>query len=71
MATIDELNKAVGYLEGKTDILIHNQDRLIETVAGLSAALKRRAWYDSAKVIGGAFTGGFTAVIMKLAIWGK
>jgi hypothetical protein len=69
MATIEELNKAVGYLEGKTDILIHNQDRLIETVAALSATLKHRAWYDSAKIIGGAFGGGFTAIVMKCLVW--
>lgn len=70
MATIEELNRAVGCLEGKTDLLIHNQDRLVVSVDNLSKTLKRRAWYDSAKVVGGAFCGGFAAVVMKLKIWG-
>lgn len=69
MASIEELNRAVGCLEGKTDLLIHNQDRLIGDIAALTKILKQRAWYDSAKTIGGAFMGGFAAVVAKSLIW--
>jgi hypothetical protein len=69
MTSIEELSKAVGCLEGKTDSLIRNQDRLIETVEQLGKALKRRTLYDSAKIIGAAFSGGFAAVVLKLVIW--
>jgi hypothetical protein len=51
-------------------MLIHNQDRLVVSVDNLGKTLKRKAWYDSAKVVGGAFCGGFAAVVMKLKIWG-
>jgi hypothetical protein len=70
MAELDELNRAVGCLEGKTDLLIQNQDRLTVSVDNLSKALKHKAWRDSVKVISGAFVGGFTAVFVKLGIWG-
>lgn len=69
MIDIDELNRSVGRLEGKTDILVHNQDRLIEAVGKMNKTLNRKVWYDSAKVISGAFAGGFMAVVMKFAIW--
>lgn len=71
MEDFDELNRAIGRLEGKTNLLIHNQDALVTTVNGLRKSLLRRAWYDSAKVISGAFAGGFSAVFAKLAIWGS
>lgn len=70
MVDIDELNKSVGCLEGKVDMLVRNQDRLVVSVDNLSKALKRKAWYDSAKIVAGAFCGGFAAVVMKLKIWG-
>lgn len=70
MIDIDELNKSVGCLEGKVDMLVHNQDRLVTSVDNLGKIIKRKAWYDSAKIVGGAFCGGFAAVVMKLRIWG-
>jgi hypothetical protein len=66
-----ELGMAIGRLEGKTDALTENQNRLTIAVDNLSKALKRRVWYDSAKVVTGAFAGGFTAVFVKLGIWGS
>lgn len=70
MINIDELNKSVGCLEGKVDMLVHNQDRLIVSVESLSKSLKRKGWYDSAKIMTGAFCGGFMAIMLKLKIWG-
>ena len=66
-----ELGMAIGRLEGKTDALTQNQEKLTVAVDSLSKALKRRVWYDSAKIITGAFVGGFTAVFVKLGIWGS
>lgn len=71
MTDLEELNRAVGKLEGKTDTLVHNQDRLIASVENLSKTLKHKAWRDSAKMVSGAFAGGFTAVFVKLGIWGS
>lgn len=70
MIGLNELNRAVGCLEGKTDLLIRNQDKLTASVDNLSKTLKRKVWYDSVKVVSGAFVGGFTAVFVKLGIWG-
>ena len=70
MAGLNELNKSVGCLEGKVDMLIRNQDKLVISVDNLKEALKHKGWYDSAKIVGGAFCGGFAAVVMKLKIWG-
>ena len=69
MTTLEELNRAVGRLEGKTNALVCNQDKLITSVESLSKALRRKTWYDSAKVVGGAFCGGFTAIMLKLVLW--
>lgn len=71
MDDFDELNRAIGRLEGKTNLLIHNQDALVVTVDGLRKVLLRKSWYSSVKVVTAAFVGGFTAVFAKLAIWGS
>ena len=69
MVDIDKLNKSVGCLEGKVDMLIHNQNRLVTSMDNLSKALRHKTWYDSAKVISGAFCGGFAAIVLKLVLW--
>lgn len=43
-----ELSRAIGRLEGKTDALASNQEKLTTAINTLSKGLKRRAWYDSA-----------------------
>ena len=70
MNSTEELCRAVGSLEGKVAALSSTQDKLIETVTALDKSLKHRIWYDSAKIIGGAFAGGFTAILTKISIWG-
>ena len=69
MTSLEELNRAVGRLEGKTSALTCSQNKLIISVENLSKALRRKTWYDSAKVVGGAFCGGFTAIMLKLVLW--
>ena len=70
MNSTEELCRAIGGLESRVTTLSSTQNKLIETVAALDKSLKRRIWYDSAKIIGGAFAGGFTAILVKLGIWG-
>ena len=69
MNSTEELCRAIGGLESSVTTLFRNQDKLIKVVAALDKSLKRRIWYDSAKIIGGAFAGGFTAILVKLSIW--
>lgn len=69
MTNLEEFSRAIGRLEGKTDMLSTNQEKLIISIDKLHKQLKHRNIYNSAKVIGGAFAGGFVAVIMKFAIW--
>ena len=70
MPGINELSRVIGSLESSVVTLFHNQDKLVRAVTALDKSLKRRMWYDSAKIIGGAFAGGFTAILVKLGIWG-
>ena len=69
MTSLEELSRAVGRLEGRTNALTRSQDKLINSVENLSKTLRRKTWYDSAKVVGGAFCGGFTAIMLKLVLW--
>ena len=70
MTSLEELSRAVGRLEGRTNALTCSQDKLINSVESLSKTLRRKVWYDSAKVVTGAFVGGFTAMFVKIGIWG-
>ena len=70
MNSTEELCRVIGGLESSVTTLFHNQDKLVRAVTALDKSLKRRMWYDSAKIIGGAFAGGFTAILVKLGIWG-
>ena len=70
MKDITELCRTIGSLESSVATLFHNQDKLVNSIEGLNTLLRRRLWYDSAKIIGGAFAGGFTAILVKLGIWG-
>ena len=65
MENIAELCKAVGRLESSVTTLFRNQDKLVVSVEKLNALLHKKIWWDSAKIIGGAFAGGFTAILVK------
>ena len=69
MENIAELCIIVGKLEGSVSTLFHNQNKLVASVEKLNALLRKRVWWDSAKIIGGAFAGGATAVVAKLCVW--
>lgn len=64
------LSRAIGNLESSVTTLFHRQEETIMAVKQLETTLKKKVWRDSAKVIGGAFAGGFTAVLVKIGIWG-
>ena len=70
MENVAELCKAVGSLESSVTTLFRNQDKLVVSVEKLNTLLHKKIWWDSAKIIGGAFAGGFTAILVKLGIWG-
>ena len=70
MKDITELCRTIGSLESSVTTLFRNQDKLVVSVEKLNVLLRKRVWYDSAKIIGGAFAGGFTAILVKLGIWG-
>lgn len=69
MENITELCMMVGKLENGVDVLFRNQDKLVVSIEKLNALLRKRVWWDSAKIISGAFAGGFTALLVKMSIW--
>jgi len=70
MANLSELNMIVGRFETAIENLAKKQDDIITEQVRLNVLLSKRMWRDSVKVVGGAFAGGFTAVAVKLGIWG-
>ena len=56
----------MGRLEGKIDILTHNQDGIIASVDMLKKTINRQIWYNSGKIIGGSFLGGCFIMLAKL-----
>ena len=70
MSGIDELSRIIGKFEVNIKDLTTSQNKIIAEQKRLNALLSKKLWRDSAKVVGGAFVGGFTAVFVKLGIWG-
>ena len=70
MADLTELSRAIGSLESSVQTLFHKYDDLYLIIKQLDKTLSKRQWWNSAKVFTGAFCGGFTAVIAKIAIFG-
>lgn len=71
MANIEELNRIVGQFEANVKTLTSNQAKIIAEQKRLNDLLGQKLWRDSVKVVSGAFLGGFTAVFVKLGIWGN
>ena len=70
MADLTELSRVIGSLESSVQTLFHKYDDLYVIIKRMDENLSKRQWWNSAKVFTGAFCGGFTAVIAKIAIFG-
>lgn len=71
MSGIDELSRVIGRLESSIQTLFIKNDVLCDEVKALRKIVQGRRLKDSAKIIFSGFLGGFTAVLAKMAIWGK
>lgn len=71
MPSIDELSRVIGKLESSIETLFHKNDALCKEIKGLSKLLEKRKLWDTIKIVTGAFLGGASVVLAKLAIWGK
>lgn len=80
MADIDELSRLLGNIESSIETLFHKHTDLCKEVkllkisvqdeiSILSSCLQKRRFWDTLKILSGAFIGGFGAVIAKMMIW--
>lgn len=70
MVDLTELSRAIGSLESSVQTLFHKYDEICQIVKHIDKSLSDRQWWNSAKVFTGAFCGGATVVVAKMAIWG-
>ncbi len=70
MPGIDELSRVIGSLESSIQTLFRKHDNLCGEIKTLNNLMQKRKLWDSVKIVTGAFLGGASVVIAKLALWG-
>ena len=71
MANIDELSRVIGKLESSIETLFYKNDTLCKEIKRLAKALEKRKLWDTIKVVTGAFLGGASVILAKMALWDK